>query len=621
MESQQPTPNPAAKEASAETAGRYHIQEELGRGAAGTVFKAYDRVIGRTVALKAISIERNMPNRDEAIERLKQEAKAAGKLDHPNIITIYDVGQENDVIYLSMQFIEGKTLLAFLAESGVPPLPQLIAWADQILSAVGFAHRHGVIHRDLKPANLMLTAQGTIKVLDFGVAKVGNDALTQTGLVIGTPSYMAPEQVAGKKIDHRADIFALGAVFYELATREKAFRGDVTTVLYKIMNDDPVPPSLVNPALPGGIDGIIRKALAKDPKDRFESCEQMRTAFLEQAALLKIKPTSSLPAGAAESAVARERQPVPIPRFLLQQIPERRRTSTGRKVAMALCIAVIAAAIWTLHKRLQMTALSPVVNKVESAAQNSWNKGKAKLSQAPRTIPFSQHGSVIAEPDRSGSNSAGTVANSGNTTTAAPSDAGKVETQSATDASSNVPPQQAAAAGVSGAQSSGENAATAAPAVTTSAPAMQDTTAAATPNGPSPAGSPAEAVQQNQDTDAGEKNPGSENSQTVEQTGNNAATNSDIPQSQNAEASSASPSSTPTSATSEPAKDPMQPALVVSQPSREDIPELLRRADAAEERGEYAKARQNYELVLKLDPSNGPARAGLYRIKAMEQPH
>ncbi|MEO5935598.1 MAG: protein kinase [Terriglobales bacterium] len=271
-----------AKKASHEdiTGGRYIMMNELGRGAMGVVYKAYDRLIGRPVALKTIPLEVPESERAALVDRLKAEARTAGILDHPNIVTVFDVGEEAGLFYFTMQLVDGRTLAEVKAAKDLLPIDQLFTFADEICAAMSFAHKAGVIHRDLKPANLMITQTGSMKVMDFGIAKLGDSGLTKAGMVLGTPSYLAPEQAAGRRIDHRADIFSLGAVLYEMFTGEKAFTGDSTTaIIYKVLNDDPIPPRAIEPSLPPQLDGVIKKALAKDPMQRYQSCDELRDAL------------------------------------------------------------------------------------------------------------------------------------------------------------------------------------------------------------------------------------------------------------------------------------------------------------------------------------------------------
>src|SRR6266852_1746267 len=260
-------------------AGRYEIVGELGRGAMGVVYKAMDPVIGRTVAVKTIRLseEGTGLSRPELLTRFQTEARAAGLLTHPNIVVVFDAGEEDGLYYITMELVEGKSLQAHLDGAQAFPLPRILRIMEQTCSALQFAHERNVVHRDIKPANIMLAADDTVKVTDFGTAKILQfGTMQQTAHVMGTPSYMSPEQVKGRAVDGRSDIFSLGVLLYEMVTGEKPFPGqNITTVIYKIVNEEPVPPKQVDPSIHPGISAVVMKALAKDPEVRYQSCREM----------------------------------------------------------------------------------------------------------------------------------------------------------------------------------------------------------------------------------------------------------------------------------------------------------------------------------------------------------
>jgi hypothetical protein len=260
-------------------AGRYEIVGELGRGAMGVVYKAIDPVIGRPVAVKTIklSAEGTGLSRQELLARFQTEARAAGLLTHPNIVVVFDAGEEDGLYYITMELVEGRSLQALLDDGQAFPLPRMLRIMEQACSALQFAHERNIVHRDIKPANLMLTADDTVKVTDFGTAKILQfGTVQQTAHVMGTPSYMSPEQVKGRAVDGRSDIFSLGVMLYEMVTGEKPFPGqNITTVIYKIVNEDPVPPKQVNPSIHPGMSAVVMRALAKDPDTRYQSCREM----------------------------------------------------------------------------------------------------------------------------------------------------------------------------------------------------------------------------------------------------------------------------------------------------------------------------------------------------------
>ncbi|MCX6559127.1 MAG: protein kinase [Candidatus Aminicenantes bacterium] len=266
--------------------GKYEIIGEIGRGAMGVVYKARDPLIDRIVALKTIRFDMyaQPDQRDEAQKRFLREAKSAGQLSHPHIATIYEVGEDQGQAFIAMEYIEGRSLEAWLADKRRWSVEEAVRFIIEVAEALDSTHKKNIIHRDIKPGNILVDAEGHPHLVDFGIARIPASTLTQTTAVLGTPFYMAPEQVAARKIDHRVDIFALGAIFYEMLTLEKPFTGDnLTTIIYKIMNEEPIPLRQFKGNLPAALDPIVRKLLAKDPDARYQSCRALANDLIRFA--------------------------------------------------------------------------------------------------------------------------------------------------------------------------------------------------------------------------------------------------------------------------------------------------------------------------------------------------
>jgi serine/threonine-protein kinase len=273
--------------------GRYQILGTLGKGAMGHVYKGVDPAINRPVALKTIRLDfvNDPEEMEELKERLFREAQAAGKLSHPNIVTIYDVGSEGPLQYIAMEYLEGQTLETLIKKKtqfNYRIISQIIM---QICSALEYGHSQGIVHRDIKPANIMVLKDYSIKVMDYGIARVDSHSMTKTGIAMGTPNYISPEQLQGKSIDQRADLFSLGVVMYELLLGRRPFRGEnITSLIYAILNQEPERPSTVNPQIPLLFDHIITRSLKKNPSERYQRAKEISadlSDFVEAFAVKK----------------------------------------------------------------------------------------------------------------------------------------------------------------------------------------------------------------------------------------------------------------------------------------------------------------------------------------------
>jgi serine/threonine-protein kinase len=320
--------------------GRYKIIKELGRGAMGVVYQAVDPTIGRTLAIKTIRLREvdDPAQRDRLKERLFREARSAGVLSHPNIVTIYDMEEDDGVAYIAMQFVNGPTLDEVMSRPKAMGPQELFRILRQTASALDFAHEKGIVHRDIKPANIMIDEHGTAKIADFGIAKVGTSGnLTLSGTILGTPNYMSPEQVQGKPVDGRADQFSLAVVAYEILTGERPFGGEhLGTVVYRIVAEEPAVVHRLNPSLSPEIDSVIRKGLAKKADGRYRSCIDFINAL--EGACLQAEGWQSLARGTSHSipteAVPLARTREPKTERAGRKLPSERTRAPQRKTSM-----------------------------------------------------------------------------------------------------------------------------------------------------------------------------------------------------------------------------------------------------------------------------------------------
>ncbi len=295
--------------------GKYQIRRELGKGAMGIVYEGFDPMIERIVAIKTIRPEQL--NKDQAAEilaRFRREAQAAGRLNHPHIVSIYEYGEDAEaaaggapIAFIAMEYIKGRELRDYFEANERFPLQEVERIMTEMLDALAHAHENGVTHRDMKPANVILLDKGAVKVADFGIARLETSELTQAGAVLGTPAYMSPEQFTGQPVDGRSDIFSCGVILYQFLTGEKPFTGNVTTIMYKVLSEEPLAPSMLNSTLPPAWDGVVRKAMAKKISERYQTAAEFATAIREVVAGRSVEATLIGQGGAVGEATLADR--------------------------------------------------------------------------------------------------------------------------------------------------------------------------------------------------------------------------------------------------------------------------------------------------------------------------
>ena len=340
--------------------GRYRVMRKLGAGGMADVYLAEDEELGRRVAIKILN-DRHA-NDESFVERFRREAKNAAGLSHPNIVSIYDRGEAEGTYYIAMEYLDGRTLKELLVARGPMPIADAIHHTRQILNALRFAHKKGVVHRDIKPHNVMVDGDGRLKVTDFGIARAGASQMTEAGAIVGTAQYLSPEQARGAAVDQRSDLYSIGVVLYEMLTGNVPFMGESPVeIAMKHLSDTPRPPSSIRPEIPPDLDMVVLRALAKNPDDRFQTAEEMDaelahiadggsvTAITADAATAVLSGTSLANAPTAIASPRRERRPST---YRYQDPPPRRRTIWPWLLAILGLVAALLAG-WFAYGRIQ----------------------------------------------------------------------------------------------------------------------------------------------------------------------------------------------------------------------------------------------------------------------------
>jgi serine/threonine-protein kinase len=355
--------------------GKYELRTVLGKGAMGTVYEGFDPIIARQVAIKTVKLaDPDDHEAQEELARFKREAQAAGRLSHPNIVGVFDYGETSEIAYIVMEFVDGTTLKHLTDKRDRFELPEIVRLMESLMAGLQYSHDRGVVHRDIKPANIMLTKKGEVKIADFGIARIESSSMTQAGTMLGTPSYMSPEQFMGQTVDARTDLYSSGVLLYQLLTGEKPFEGGLTAIMHKVLNTEPPAPSALSVTVPGSFDAVVKKAMAKRPEDRFASASEfsqaVRAAFeAKQPAPAESFGFSDLGDGDA-TMVSGGRPPPPAPPPVAAAMatpkPAPAPAQKGPPVALigggagVLVLALAAGAYFVLHKPAPATVTPPV---------------------------------------------------------------------------------------------------------------------------------------------------------------------------------------------------------------------------------------------------------------------